>query len=136
MKGILILLVMVAVVLPSPTFSGIIGNTDKEVRTIADPLLDNILAGMKTNDYAKWSKDFDRTMKEAQSKDEFLKTNKQIELLMGSYESRKYLGFLKQGDMTLVLWKGSFDKTEDDVLIKLVVSKRKGKYVVTGLWFQ
>jgi len=75
-------------------------------------------------------------MKEYESKEAFLKSNKQIELLMGSYESRKYLGFLKKSDMTIVLWKGTFDNTQDDVLIKLVISKRKDKYLVTGLWFQ
>jgi len=123
-------------VVPGPTFGGVIGNTDKAVRTITEPLLDNILDGIMTKDYAKYSRDFEDTMKEVVTQEAFLKSNRQIQNRIGSYKSRTYLGFLKKGNMTLVLWKGKFDKTEDDVLIKLVVSKRKGRYLVTGLWFQ
>ncbi|PKN01972.1 MAG: hypothetical protein CVU77_03290 [Elusimicrobia bacterium HGW-Elusimicrobia-1] len=38
--------------------------------------------------------------------------------------------------MTKVLWKGRYDKTEEDVLITVVITKRKNKNLVTGLWFQ
>jgi hypothetical protein len=122
--------------LSASTHAEVIGKTDEEVQLIAEPVLNTILAGMKTEDYAMYSKDFDGTMKEALTEEAFLAANKQILESMGEYKSRKYLGFLNQGEMTVVLWKGSFEKTENDFLIKLVVSKQEGKHVVTGLWFQ
>lgn len=118
------------------SFCGAIGKTDEEVRAIAEPILDSILEGFKTDDYGKYSKDFDNMLKESISEKKFLDTDRQIQGSIGNYQSREYLGFLVKGQRTLVLWKGRFDRSEDDVLIKLVVSKRNNKYLVTGLWFQ
>ncbi len=119
-----------------PTYAEVIGHTDAEVRTIAAPILDNILEGLKTGDYAKYVKHFDQTMKDALPQSTFVISNMQIRHLFGQYGSRHYLGFLKKGNMTLVLWKAQYDKTEDDVLIKLTLSKRGDRNWVTGLFFQ
>jgi hypothetical protein len=114
----------------------VIGTQDKEVQLIAEPMLDTILDGFATNDYAQYSKDFDPTLKETLSEKRFFDVDRQIEASIGNFASRRYLGFLTKGKMTVILWKARFDKSEDDVLIKLVVSKRGETYLVTGLWFQ
>jgi hypothetical protein len=113
----------------------VVGNDKDEVRKITEPILDNILEGFSENDYQMYCRDFDDTLKEAVSEKKFIDTDSQIEHSIGNCVSREYLGFLNKGRMTVVLWKGRFDKAEDDVLIKLVVSKRNGRYLVTGLWF-
>ena len=133
LKWIMMVLLVLKV---SSASAEVIGKTNQEVKRIANPILDSILEGFRTNNYKKYSRDFDDTLKEAISEKKFLGTAQQIKSKIGKYQSREYLGFLKKGRMTLVLWKSSFDKSEDDVLIKLVISKRKGKYLVTGLWFQ
>jgi hypothetical protein len=117
-------------------FAGTVWKTDKEVRAISEPILDNIFEGFKTSDYARYSKDFDDTLKEAISQRKFFEVSGQIKNSIGNYQSREYLGFLVKGKMTVILCKGRFDKSEDDVLIRLVVSKRGNKNLVTGLWFQ
>ena len=97
--------------------------TDKQVRAISEPILDNIFAGFKTSDYAKYSIDFDDTLKETISQKKFSEVNHQIKNSIGNYQSREYPGFLTKGQMTFVLWRGRFDKSEGDVLVRLVVSK-------------
>ena len=133
LKWIMMFLLVLKV---SSVSADVIGETNKEVKKIANPILDSILEGFRTNNYKKYSRNFDDTLKEAISEKKFLVVAQQIKSRIGNYQSREYLGFLKKGRMTLVLWKASFDESEDDVLIKLVISKRKGKYLVTGLWFQ
>ena len=122
--------------LSASTQAEVIGKTDEEVQLVAESVLDTILTGMKTENYATYSKDFDETMKEALPEEAFLAANKQILESMGEYKSREYLGFLNKGEMTVILWKGTFDKTDDHLLIKLTLSKREDKCLVTGLWFQ
>ena len=119
-----------------PLSAEVIGTTDLEVQAIAEPILNNILEGLKLNDYAKYSEDFDEILKESISEKKFIETGRQIEDSIGNCGLREYLGFFTKGKMTVILWKARFDKSEDDVLIKLVVSKREDKYLVTGLWFQ
>ena len=119
-----------------PLLADPIGTTNEEVQTIAAPILDTILEGFKSNNYAKYSQYFDDTLKEAISEKKFIEVDAQIENSIGSCQTREYLGYLVKTRMTVALWKGRFDKSDDDVLIKLVISKRGDKYLVTGLWFQ
>lgn len=119
-----------------PCGADVIGDNDAEVKTIAEPVLENILEGFKVNDYITYSRDFDATLKEAISEDKFYQTDKWFDNTLGPLVSKEYLGFLKQGEMTVILWKGKFEYSENDVLIKLVMSRRDDGCVVTGLWFQ
>ena len=113
-----------------------IGQGDKEVQAVADPILDNLLAGFNEDNYKKYSKDFNETLKEVITEKKFAEVRGSILTKLGKYQSHTYLGFLNQGRMTAILYKGKFVATQDDVLIKLVLSKRQGGVVVTGLWFQ
>jgi hypothetical protein len=113
-----------------------LGQNDQEVQAAAKPVLDGLLSGFNEGDYQKYSQDFDDTLKEAISQKEFTRVRDKILKDLGKYQSRTYLGFLRKGQTTLVLWKGRFAKAEDDVLIKLVASQRQGKTLVVGLWFQ
>ncbi|MBW1992152.1 MAG: DUF3887 domain-containing protein [Deltaproteobacteria bacterium] len=114
----------------------IIGTTDQQVQALADPILDNLLAGLNEGNYQKYSRDFDQTLKESVPEAKFKQVRSQILKKIGQYQSRKYLGFLNQNKFTVALWKGKFSGTASDILIKLVTSKRQNKVVVVGLWFQ
>ncbi|MBU1626500.1 DUF3887 domain-containing protein [bacterium] len=138
MKKLGIIVVGIAIIMMlSPAIAKVVGTKDEEVMKIADPILDNILEGMKTDNYTLYSKDFDQTMKDADNEKGFHRSNFQINDRIGEYQSRKYLGFINQDRLTIVLYKGSFSGTKDDVLIKLVLRENeKGKAEVSGLWFQ
>ena len=110
--------------------------TTQEIRDIAEPILDNILDGFKFDDYLRYSKDFDPALKVIGSRTKFFKVNRYIQSSLGNYLAREYMGSLRKGDMIIVLWKGTFDKTRNDVLIKLVVTERNNRYLVSGLWLQ
>ncbi len=129
-------LVMLVTAMPVPALAGVIGGTNEEVRGIAGPILDNILEAFEQNDYAQYSRDFDNFLKESISEKKFGEMGLRLEGSLGKYQSREYLGFMMNGQMTVVLWKGRYELSEDDVLIKLIVSKRGDKNLVTGLWFQ
>lgn len=113
-----------------------IGTSDQQVQALADPVLDNLLAGFNEGNYQKYSRDFDPTLKESLPDEKFKQVRSEILNKIGQYQSRKYLGFLNQNKFTAVLWKGKFAQTTSDVLIKLILSKRGDKVVVVGLLFQ
>ena len=133
----LLALGMILFLVSSPAvLAEVIGETDEEVAAIAEPILDNLLESFSQNNYAQYCRDFDETLKESISEKKFLETDRYFEETLGDYQSREYLGFLAKGKMSLVLWKARYNKSKDDVLIKLVLSKRGDTYFVTGLWFQ
>jgi len=109
---------------------------ESEIQGAAQPILDNLLDGLKDGDYQKYSKDFDGTLKEALPETKFKQTRQGIFDTLGKFQSQIYLGSFNQNQQTIVLWKGKFSRNADDVLIKLVLSKREGQVFVVGLWFQ
>jgi hypothetical protein len=131
-------LVFLAIVLltQSPAVAAVIAQSDKEVQAIADPILDTLLSGFNDNNYSTYSQYFDDTLKDAIPEKKFQQVRSDILQKMGKYQSRTYLGYQTKGNFTVVLWKGRFSKSTDDVLIKLAVSKRGDKVEVSGLWFQ
>jgi hypothetical protein len=119
-----------------PAAADFVGQDNSEVQTVADPILDTVLKGFSEGDYELYSQYFDDTMKDVISKKKFLQVRKDILKSIGAYESRSYLGYLQKGKTTVVLWKGKFANTADDVLVKLVLSRRGDQAKVLGLWFQ
>ena len=134
--AVLTAMILVAGAVCVPAQAGIIGQNDEQVRAIAEPIMDTILEGLNRGDYLQYSRDFDMTLKEAITRDRFADIQKDINAQFGEYLFREYLGFLNREAFTIVLWKGVFGKTKDEVLIKLVISERNGRYQVTGLWYQ
>ncbi|MBU4304152.1 MAG: DUF3887 domain-containing protein [Candidatus Omnitrophica bacterium] len=121
---------------PQSVNAAVIGQSNEQVRAITDPIMDNIFDGLNNEDYDKYSRDFDGTLKETLSPERFRAVRKEIKDWVGNYLYREYLGFINRQAITIIFWKAVFDKTQDEILIKLVVSERDGKYLVTGLWFQ
>ena len=122
--------------MPSPAAAAVIAQNDKDVQAIAEPILNTLLTGFNDGNYGLYARDFDATLKDAIPEKKFSQVRGDILKKLGKYQSRTYLGSLKQGNFSVVLWKGRFSASDGDVLIKLVLSKRGDKAQVTGLWFQ
>ncbi len=119
-----------------PGYSAVIGINDDEVKKVAEPILDNVMKGFTSDDYLQYSKDFDAALKETITSERFQEIRGEIVEWIGHYLYREYLGFINKGAITVVFWKGVFDKTEEEVLIKMVVSEKNGQYFIAGLVYQ
>jgi hypothetical protein len=135
-KTVIGILVIIVLLVAMPAVAAFVGTDDSQVKAVAEPILDNLLAGFNQGNYAQYSKDFDATLRQAIPEKKFQQVREDILKKLGAFKSKKYLGFLNQQAYTVVLFKGAFAGTKDDVLIKLVLSKRQNKVVVIGLWFQ
>jgi hypothetical protein len=136
MRLVACLAVVVVCLAMSPAAAGVVGQNDQEVEAVAEPILETVLTGLNNGNYALYSKYFDDTLKDAITEKKFLQVRADILKKIGKYQSRTYLGFLKQANTSVALWKGRFSGADDEVLIKLVLSKRGDKVKVLGLWFQ
>ena len=90
-----------------PAWANFVGQDNAQMQAVADPILDSLLKGFDTGNYELYSKYFDDTLKDMISKQKFLQTRDKIFKSIGKYESRSYLGFLRHGKATVVLWKRS-----------------------------
>jgi hypothetical protein len=135
-KNFVGILALIVLLVAMPATAAFVGTDNDQVKAVAEPILDNLLAGFNQGNYAQYSKNFDATLREAIPEKKFQQVREEILKKLGAFKSKKYLGFLNQQAHTVVLCKGAFAGTKDDVLIKLVLSKRQDKVVVVGLWFQ
>jgi hypothetical protein len=110
--------------------------TTVRVRQYADPMVDNILAGMRFDDFQRYGRDFDPALKVLGFRTQFFEANRKIKAAYGDYVAREYLGALRRPEGYLVLWKGRFSRTPEQVLIKLELKQENKKYVVTGMWLE
>ncbi len=105
----------------------------ESVLAFGEPKTDNLLAGLKENDYAKFSADFDADMLAALPESGFadLKTDRDIAL--GDYVSREVVNVTRDGDFYTVFYLAQFEK-QSDVILRVVF--RVGEpHQVSGLWF-
>ncbi len=133
---ILIMFCAVIILSPMPGAAAVIGRTNQAVRELADPLLDNVLKGLADEDYFKYSRDFDNILKETITMQRFQEIRKKIQGWVGNYLYREYLGFINRKEISIVFWKGAFDQSKDEILMKMVIIEQDGKYLINGLWFE
>ncbi|MFH1460001.1 MAG: hypothetical protein ABIG64_06480 [Candidatus Omnitrophota bacterium] len=106
------------------------------IKKIAEPMIDNILKGFALDDYLIYSRDLAENLKVTGARTKFFQVGRNIHNNLGNYVDREFMGILNKQGMTMILWKANFDQTENDVLIKLVISRENKRYVVSGLWLQ
>lgn len=130
-----VLLVAVSMVLL--IFSGCSSKTanDDTLKLKMDPITENILLSMKNNDHEGFVKDMDEKMKTTFTQDYFKTMNDKIIPKIGSYQSKEYWQTQKSGDYEVVFYKAKYDKEKDFVIVKVVVSEKEGKILVSGLFF-
>jgi len=109
--------------------------TDEEIRKIADPMMDNILQAMKTNNYENYCRDLDNIMKKAMTKEKFLKGNEGLKQRYGDFKSKKFHTLQSIKEFRKIIWRANFSKAKNDVSLQLVLKKYGKKWKVSGLWF-
>jgi hypothetical protein len=129
---------LLALCLVFPTLTPSIAATlDREQIGIqSSSILKGIFSGIEEGDFLHYSKDFSKSMKDSQTRENFLGLQKNIQKQLGRLKSLEYLGYyVQQGDL-ITLYKARFSKHNDDVLVKLVFDRRSDHKEVTGLWFE
>ena len=135
MKKILtlaILSILIAAVLPGTSWC-----QPKNPEKVFGPILENLLICIDKGDFKGFVKDLDENMKKKTTLQEFEQMQEQLTQRLGKSKKVIYLGTIDKGDYLWILWKGKFEKHDNEILIKLVSAKNtKTKHQVSGLWFQ
>ena len=135
-KGCVFLLSLLCVFSFSHAEAATVNVDDPEqIRTRATMLIEEIIQGISEGDYALYSRQFSRPMKESQTRESFLELQRNLQKTIGKFQSLQYLGFYAQHGNLIALFKARFSKDKDDVLIRLVMEGYAADSKVTGLWF-
>jgi len=105
-----------------------------QVRSYADPIAENILTAINTDDYVKYSENFDDVMKSAIPEALFRQTNAAIKAKIGEYISKEFWKIDTQNQYTIVYYKARFTQESADVTVQVAFHEVSGKHLVSGLW--
>ncbi len=109
--------------------------SDDQIKQIATDQITSIMKSIESRNYDQYSKDFSDKMKAAQKPDDFMTLCKKIDSSLGKLDSVKFIGFYVHGTETITLFKAKYSKTDDDVLVRLVLDLNNPSKKVVGLWF-
>jgi hypothetical protein len=108
-----------------------------KIKNIVDPMTENYFVSINSQDYDKFSKDFDDGMKKAVTKDNFSQVILPVKNELGDYvpNSIKLVTIAIEQGFTAAYYDADFSK-KNDVKIKMVFSKTNNEYKISGQWFQ
>jgi len=108
-----------------------------KIKNILDPMTENYLVSINSQDYDKFSKDFDDGMRKAVTKDNFNQIILPFKNELGDYvpNSIKLVTIANEQGFTSAYYDADFSK-KNDIKIKIVYSKTGDKYKISGQWFQ
>jgi len=120
---------------------------DSEALKAAKVFTDDILTGVKTDNYQLFSKNFTSEMKEKMTEKAFKATMKDMTDRVGKLQTWTYLTVMDKAPLKAFVWKASFEKEvkdkdnkpvklDTDMLFQLYIGKTDKGYVILIFAFQ
>ncbi len=115
----------------------ITGSERDKIIAIADPIEDNLLNGIKSGDYATFSKDFDPAMKKAFLEPDLVNLRYTFSTKMGVYQSREVSSVLSAtaNNQTHYIVIYTLHFTKYQALTHRLVLTNTPPYQIAGLWY-
>ena len=135
--GVMIVAVVIAAAISGGCVekNGVEVDDPDQVRGYADPIIEQILVAMNDDYYARYSEDFDQTLKNAMPEAVFNETNAMITSKIGDYVSKEFWKVESKDQYTIVHYKAEFTDEPTDVTIQIVFQEINGEMKVSGLRF-
>ena len=105
------------------------------IQTTADPIMQNILVSLDTDDYAGFSRDFSQTAANTLNQAAFNSLYSQIQTGLGNYKSKLFMSNTVQSGFNTVIYIAQYSKEPAGVSVSLVLQASGGGYQVQGLNF-
>jgi len=105
------------------------------IQALADPIIENILIGLKTNDYSAFSKDLSQATKIVLSQTSFDQIYNQMQTAVGDYQSKTFFSSSTKDSAITAVYIAGFSKEPAGVFVTLVLQPAGTGYQVEGLTF-
>jgi hypothetical protein len=118
----------------SPAPNVLSGEDREAVLAFSEAKTDNLLAGLTSGDYAVFSKDFDKPMRNGMPEGAFQYFKQDRDARLGEYVSRTVEDVAKGNDgYYTVIYAVVFERDKD--VIMRVVFRQEEPHEISGLWF-
>jgi hypothetical protein len=130
--GVLIVVVSAGVWVYQDSISKV---DETSLRIYADPMVENILASIETEDLAKFTMNMDATMKAAYTPEVFANLHSLLQGKVGDYGTKTFVKAERSGSYIVTYYKATYSNEPAGVTVKVVFSVNTGgAALVSGLW--
>lgn len=102
--------------------------------SFAEPIAEKMLAALTSGDFAKFSEDFDDTMKSKFDEAAFKKTNELMKTKVGDYKSKEFTAAQADSKYTVVIYKANYTNESSGVKVTISFTQKDDKYLVSGFF--
>ena len=108
--------------------------TDKEILSIANPIMDNVIEGSNESNYEKFSKDFSNIMNDAVPEEEFRRQLIEFHPKFGDIKkNREFIHCIRRNSGVTVLWTGYYEISKGEHLSLLTLDEEDGRIKIFGV---
>lgn len=112
----------------------LIDKTDKEIRCIATPIMDNLMEGSTEINWEKHTRDHTERTKKIITREELEKQCKDYQSKFGYFTEREFLGITRHRDYVNVIWKQKMSKSRNEYAAILSLVQEGNRYLVDRCW--
>ena len=112
----------------------ILTKTDEEILAIAEPIWDNMVAGVNEVDCDKLTRDFSVTLKQSYPCKELKAYCEKNQTSYGQLTQRKLLGCIRREQGVTVMWTHKREKAAGDVLGHVTLDNVQNEIKVVGAY--
>jgi len=135
MKRLIVLLLTLALVLAGCSAGSAQDEAGNDIATYANPLADNLIAGILARDYATFSKDFDEAMLTGIPESGFQDILNLFDERVGDCTTHELTQAGVQKGYPYAIYTLQCENSKKGVFIRIVVTTEE-PHKVTGLWFE
>jgi len=104
--------------------------SDAEILTIVNPIMDNLMDASTAIDYARHVIDFTDRMKAIVTKEYLEKVCRQYQSEKGYFAGREFVAVFRRPHSIAVVWKQRFTKQVGEFVAEVVIVEQDGRYLV------
>ncbi|OAI18640.1 hypothetical protein A1359_04590 [Methylomonas lenta] len=104
--------------------------SDEDILAIANPIMDNLMAGSTEINHSKHTRDFTDRLKAIVSEAYLQKVCQRYQAEWGYFADREFVAIFRRPESVAIVWKQYCSKQAGEFVAELVLLEQNGRYLV------
>jgi len=108
----------------------LVQKSDAEIRSVAEPIMNNLMDASTEIDYDRHVRDFTDRLKNRLSREQLERICQDYQSTKGYFADREFVAVFRRPDSVAVVWKQHFTKQPGEFVAEMVLVQQGGRYLV------
>ena len=108
----------------------LVQKSDAEIRSVAEPIMNNLMDASTEIDYDRHVRDFTGRLKNRLSREQLERICQDYQSTKGYFADREFVAVFRRPDSVAIVWKQHFTKQPGEFVAEMVLVQQGGRYLV------